>query len=109
MFSAKLLAKLCFRAPNGFSNVLPPNTCQCLQWENCGNYLLMSQAWSLLEIVSHKACKSSCAKGWGAEIVLRLAGLGYKILDCFVVSTSCVPVPKLTGGGTQYHYFTVCS
>ena len=31
MFSAKLLAKLCFRAPNGFSNVLPPNTCQCMQ------------------------------------------------------------------------------
>ena len=52
----------------------------CPDQENCGNYLLMSQAWSLLEIASqHKACGSSCAKGWEAEIVLRLAIINLKI------------------------------
>jgi len=31
MFKEKSLAKLCLRAPNDISNVLPPNICQCLQ------------------------------------------------------------------------------
>jgi hypothetical protein len=59
IFSAKSLAKLCLRAPNVFSNVLPPNICQCPPCEllvmgspGLGHGLLLAVAETMHSILS---------------------------------------------------------
>jgi len=48
MFKKKSLAKLCLWAPNDIFNVLPPNICQCLQWNEMGSYKRHWRRWCKL-------------------------------------------------------------